>query len=168
VWVGVLRRRGKRDGDQGLADDGRRRLVSAAAGTLLDLRTWGTDDLLSLVGARVRLIQRRDVMMTIVFDGVYEWDGSFLTGWANRKGERIRCQAGRAPIAELAEFTEASSYEIGMRKQIVFELLIRAFTRKIERGEFDGNPIKGVTLSIHDLTVEASAVAALSRVPPVP
>ena len=90
--------------------------------------------------------------MTIVFDDVYESDGGFLTGWANRKGERIRCQAGRAPIAKLAGFTEASSYEIGLRKQIVFELLKEAFSRKIERGEFDESPIKGVTLSIRDLT----------------
>jgi hypothetical protein len=89
--------------------------------------------------------------MTIVFDDDVWWDGSYMTGWANRGSERIRCQASRVTIAELASFTHATSLQIGARKSRAFQLMKDAFIKKMERDEFDGGEIKSVTLTMRDL-----------------
>jgi hypothetical protein len=85
------------------------------------------------------------------FDAEVGFDGSLLIGWANDRGERIRCLAGRETIAELRGFTHASATEIRDRKHEAFDLLKEKFTRKITRREFDNSVIPSVTVLLTDM-----------------
>jgi hypothetical protein len=93
----------------------------------------------------------RRASMSATFDNVFSWNAEVLTGWAIHDGARVRCRAGRETIAMLPGFTNATAFQIGVGKANAFGLMREAFQRKIERGEFDTDEMKGVTLSINDL-----------------
>jgi hypothetical protein len=89
--------------------------------------------------------------MPTTFDNVFSWNAEVLTGWAIHDGVRVRCRAGRKTIAALPGFTNATAFQIGIGKANAFGLMREAFLRKMEREEFDGDEMKGVTLSVGDL-----------------
>jgi hypothetical protein len=89
--------------------------------------------------------------MPTTFDNVCSWNAEVLTGWAIHGGARVRCRAGRETIAMLPGFTNATSFQIGVGKANAFGFMREAFKRKMERGEYDGDEMKGVTLSVGDL-----------------
>jgi hypothetical protein len=89
--------------------------------------------------------------MSITFDNVFSWNAEVLTGWAVHDGARVRCRAGRETIAKLPGFTNATTLQIGVGKANAFGFMREAFQRKIERGEFDSDEMKGVTLLVGDL-----------------
>jgi hypothetical protein len=89
--------------------------------------------------------------MAVTFEAVFTWDGDVLAGLANHAGARIRCRAGRDTIARLPGFAHATGLQIGLEKANAFGLMKDAFTRKIERGRFDADEMKSVTLLVEDL-----------------